>query len=121
MLTKQPNRTLCLHCKLSLSKPNGVSKHGFIKWHKYCSSCAKFLYNEKYKHLNYKKFKCEKCHFIAKDKCQLDLVYKDGNKQNKNKDNLKTLCANCSKIFNKNLKLRKKSILDITVDSDVIL
>jgi hypothetical protein len=121
MITKQPYRTVCLTCKVSLVKSNGISKHGFTKWHKYCASCAKALYNKKFKYLINKKNKCEQCNFIAEDKCQLDIVYKDNNKKNKDKSNLKTLCANCSRIFRKNQRLKKKSLLDITVDSDVIL
>lgn len=121
MITKQPHRKLCEQCKISLVKSNGISKHGFTKWHKYCASCAKANYNSKYGYLKFKKFKCEKCGFIPVDKCQLDIVYKDNNIKNKNKNNLKTLCANCSRIFHKTARLTKKSLLDITVDSDIIL
>jgi hypothetical protein len=121
MLTKQPHRTLCINCKISLAKPNGMSKHGFIKWHKYCASCAKAAYNSKFGYLLHKKNSCEECNFIPQDKCQLDIIYKDGNKKNKEKSNLKTLCANCNRIHQKNLRSKKKSILDITVDSDIIL
>lgn len=117
MITKQPNRILCTHCKLQLVKPNGKSKHGFTKWHKYCSSCSKYLYQEKHKHLNNKKLSCEKCNFMAIDKCQLDLIYLDNNKTNKNKKNLLTLCANCSRLFKKH----NKTLLDITVDTDIII
>lgn len=119
MLTKQPYRHFCENCKIALAKPNGKSKHGFTKWHKYCASCAKTIYDPKYGHRLNKKSKCESCGFIPSDKCQLDIVYKDGNKNNKEKSNLKTLCANCSRLFYKKLKLKKKSILDITIDSDV--
>jgi hypothetical protein len=121
MLTRQPNRPLCENCKISLSKPNGVSKHGFKKWHKYCASCAKSAYNSKFGYLLHKKNKCEKCGFIPEDKCQLDVAYKDGNKKNKDKSNLKTFCANCSRLHAKKIKEKKKSILDITVDTDLTL
>lgn len=121
MLTRQPNRPLCINCKVSLAKPNGISKHGFKQWHKYCSSCAKAAYNSKFGYLLNKKNKCEHCEFVPVDKCQLDVVYKDGNKKNKEKANIKTLCANCNRLFQKKLKEKKKSILDITVDSDIIL
>ena len=121
MLTRQPNRPLCEHCKTSLAKPNGKSKHGFTKWHKYCVDCAKGAYNSKYGYLLHKKDKCEKCGFVPEDKCQLDVVYKDGNKKNKDKRNLKTLCANCNRLHQKKLKEKRKSILDITIDSDFTL
>lgn len=119
MITKQPTRPLCIVCKLSLAKSNGVSKHGFKKWHKYCSSCAKSAYDNRYGFLLHKKNKCEKCNFIPQDKCQLDIFYKDNNSKNKDKNNLKTLCANCSRLYRKKLKEKNKSILDITVDSEL--
>lgn len=117
--TEQPNRPLCNNCKISLAKPNGISKHGFKKWHKYCASCAKAAYDNKSGFLLEKKNYCESCNFKATDKCQLDIIYKDNNKKNKNKNNLKTLCANCSRLYRKKYKEKQKSILDITIDSDV--
>lgn len=118
MLTTQTPRPLCLHCKFALAKPNGKSKHGFQKWHRYCVDCAKAIYNDRFKHLQHKKFVCESCGFVPEDKCQLDLVFKDGNKNNKKKKNLITLCANCSRLHKKKQRTGKKSILNVTVDSD---
>lgn len=118
MITKQKSRPRCKHCKIALAKPNGISKHGFQLWHKYCVDCAKALYSEKHKHLINKTTKCEQCNFQAIDKCQLDLVYKDGNNKNKQKENLITLCANCSRIYKKKLRTDKKSILNVTVDNN---
>lgn len=117
MLTQQPVRPLCENCKLSLAKPNGVSKHGFKKWHKYCSSCAKVAYDPNSKESHHKKNKCDKCGFVAEDKCQLDVIYQDGNKNNKAKSNVKTYCANCSRLHRKRQK--QKLLLDITIDSDI--
>jgi hypothetical protein len=119
MLTQQPNRPFCKACNISLAKPNGISKHGFKKWHKYCASCAKLVYNPNYGYLVNKKNFCERCNFIPMDKCQLDVIYKDNNKKNKNKKNLQTMCANCSRLYRKNLRDKHKSIFDITIDSDV--
>lgn len=119
MLTRPQNRPFCTNCRVSLAKPNGVSKHGFKKWHKYCSSCAKAAYNPKFGYLLHKKSKCEKCGFIPEDRCQLDIIYKDNNSKNKEKSNMKTVCANCSRLIRKKDKEKKKSILDITVDADV--
>ena len=82
MLTKQPNRPFCKQCKITLGKPNGISKYGFKQWHKYCVQCSKAAYNTKFGYLLNKKIKCELCQFIAKDGCQLDLIYKDGDKKN---------------------------------------
>jgi len=120
-LKQQRTRPLCENCKVTLAKSNGISKHGFNKWHKYCVECSKAAYNPKFGYLLHKKNKCEKCSFIPEDKCQLDIVYKDGNKKNKEKTNLKTLCANCNRVYQKKLKEKRKSILDITVDTDYTL
>lgn len=117
MITKQKSRPRCKNCKIALVKPNGKSKHGFQLWHKYCTDCAKALYSEKYKHLINKNTVCAECNFEAIDRCQLDLVYIDGDKSNKSIDNLVTLCANCSRLYSKKLKSDKKSILNITVDN----
>lgn len=118
-MIKQPlSRPRCMNCKFTLVKPNGTSKLGFQKWHKYCTDCAKALYSEKHKHLTNKKTICELCSFVPKDKCQLDLVYRDGDKTNKNSENLMTLCANCSRLHSKSIRKEKKSILNITVDSN---
>jgi hypothetical protein len=48
-------------------------------------------------------------------------VYKDGNRKNKDKSNIKTLCANCNRLYQKKLREKKKSLMDITVDADVTL
>ncbi len=112
---------MCKHCNHNLAKPNGTSKHGFTKWHKYCVDCAKALYNSKFGYLLNKKAKCERCGFIPEDKCQLDIVYKDGNKKNKEKSNMKTLCANCNRVHQKKQREKKKTLLDITVDTDYTL
>lgn len=118
MLSSQPPRPICQNCNFALAKPNGKSKHGFQKWHRYCVDCAKAIYTPRFKHLQHKKTTCEKCGFVPEDKCQLDLVFKDGNKKNKSKKNLLTLCANCSRLYNKKIRTGKKSILNATVDGD---
>lgn len=119
VLEEQPSRPICNHCKFALSKPNGKSKHGFQQWHKYCEDCAKTMYSGRFKHLQHKGNTCEKCDFVPEDRIQLDLVYKDGNKKNKKKDNLLTLCANCSRLHNKKIRTGKTSILNATVDGDI--
>ena len=57
------------------------------------------------------------CGFKAQDPCQLDLIYRDGNKKNKRESNLGTYCANCNRLVKKKQKRNKKSIMNITVDS----
>ena len=118
MHTQQPHRPVCSHCNFSLSKPNGRSKHGFQQWHKYCTDCAKAIYNDRFKHLQHKKMICEECGFVPQDNVQLDLVFSDGNKNNKSKNNLLTLCANCARIHNKKMRTARKSIYNATVDGD---
>ena len=118
MITQQPPRPLCTHCKFALAKPNGKSKHGFQKWHIYCNVCAKTQYNGRFKHLQHKKNTCERCGFIPEDRIQLDLVFADGNKNNKTKKNLLTMCANCARLHNKKIRTGKTSILNATVDGD---
>jgi hypothetical protein len=119
MLIKQQSRPLCQLCRSTPAKKNGVSKHGFIKWHKYCATCSKVAYSDQHKYLENKKLLCSCCGFIAKDICQMELIYKDGNKKNKKKSNMLTYCSNCAKLHKKNLKV--KALLNITVDADVCI
>lgn len=119
MLIKQPSRPLCQLCRSTPAKENGKSKHGFVKWHKYCATCSKIAYDDQYKHLQNKKLICDCCGFQAKDICQMDLIYKDGNRKNKSKSNIKTYCSNCYRLYKKTLKIKK--LLNITVDADVII
>lgn len=116
LIKEQPARPICKQCNLSLAKPNGISKNGFQQWHKYCVECAKMLYSKKHKYLQNKKLKCEQCGFTAQDLCQLELVYKDGDKKNKREANLKTFCANCARLFKKKQRYSKKTL---TVDADI--
>lgn len=118
MITQQPPRPICAHCGFALVKPNGKSKHGFQQWHKYCVDCAKSLYNGRFNHLQHKGNTCERCGFVPEDRVQLDLVFKDGDKKNKAASNLMTVCANCSRLCNKQVRTGNKSILNATVDGD---
>lgn len=43
----------------------------------------------------YRKDHCERCGFLPEHDCQLTVDHIDGNKQNNNPDNFRTLCANC--------------------------
>jgi hypothetical protein len=63
----------------------------------FCSrKCKKNLARAPYK--KYRKEHCEKCGFIPKDMCQLDIDHIDGNHKNNEISNLKTLCANCHRL-----------------------
>ena len=54
-----------------------------------------------------------------KEQCKKGLQEKSPSIKNKTKSNIKTYCANCNRLFQKLLKAKKKSLLDITVDADV--
>jgi hypothetical protein len=116
----QPKRPLCKLCGVTPCKSRGKSKLGYKIWHTMCSSCSRKRYNNSYKHLSAKKSICEECNFVAKDPCQLDLIYLDNNTHNVSEDNLKTLCANCKRLYNKKMN-ESKSIMDITIDNDIDL
>lgn len=98
MITQQQPRPFCKQCNINLAKQNGISKHGFKKWHKYCSNCAKSAY------VTNKKNYCEKCNFVAVNDCQLHVVEN------------KTICSNCYSLYR--MAQKRKSLLDITVDKD---
>ena len=49
-------------------------------------------------HRLFKKTFCEECGFIPIHTCQLDVDHIDGNHDNNNAENLKTLCANCHRL-----------------------
>ena len=100
------SRPICIQCNLNPCKNNGISKKGFIKYKKYCSSCERKVYNLRISKKNtrrlgyalHKKDKCENCNFIPIHPCQLDVDHIDGNKENNNLSNLRTLCANCHRL-----------------------
>lgn len=119
MLKKQKSRPLCLNCLTVPSKPNGISKMGYKKYHKYCAPCSKILYSAKYKIIKKKGLQCEVCNFVAKDPCQLEIVHKDLNKKNKKFENLQVYCANCYNLHLKNINVSSKSAMNLTADSDI--
>ena len=115
MLTRQPARPKCTSCNISFAKPNGISKHGFQKWHKYCVDCAKALYNKK---IPKKNTMCIECGFIPKDLIQLDVAYRDLDSTNKNPQNILTVCANCNRLRRKMIREGKKP-MEMSVDSTI--
>lgn len=42
---------------------------------------------------------CERCNFVAKERRQLDIHHKDGNKNNNDPSNLETLCPPCHRMI----------------------
>lgn len=49
-------------------------------------------------YLIHKKERCENCGFVPIHECQLDVDHTDGNHNNNEPDNLRTLCANCHRL-----------------------
>jgi dihydroorotase len=75
---------------------------------------AKHKLNHVVPHRKHLKDSCEKCGFVAIDKCQLDVHHVDFNHKNNNPENLQTLCANCHRLLHEvarknNLITLKKS------------
>lgn len=120
MHTIQPPRHICAHCAITPARPNGRTKLGYTRWGKYCNDCHRAHYDVRYKHMREKRSSCDSCGFIAQDLCQLDLVYMDGNTRNRRLANLRTLCANCHRLWIKTNRNRR-TVLDITIDADVPL
>lgn len=48
--------------------------------------------------LKHKKTCCEHCGFVALHPCQLDVDHVDGNRDNDDPSNFRTLCANCHRL-----------------------
>ena len=42
--------------------------------------------------------RCDRCGFIAENKCQLDIDHIDGDHSNNDPSNIQTLCANCHRL-----------------------
>jgi hypothetical protein len=70
----------------------GLDHRGIRRYRRICHTCR----TKKYK--IHKKNYCENCSFIPIWLGQLDVDHIDGNKQNNDKSNLQTLCANCHRL-----------------------
>lgn len=75
------------------------SKLGYTRYTKFCSTCSKEKYGDFSRiYRQIKKPHCEKCGFLAEDKCQLDIHHIDKDHNNNVTTNLITLCANCHRL-----------------------
>ena len=97
-------RPLCVKCK---EKPRAYAykKGKKIYWRKQCDTCIRKAKNLKIGGVTplqrsgyVKKKRCELCSFKAIERIQLDVIFIDGNKNNVNEVNLKTVCANCQRL-----------------------
>jgi len=113
-------RPLCTQCK---AKPRAYAyrKGTKIYWRRYCDTCIRK--NKKLKvggitplqRSGYrKKSGCELCGFKAREALQLDVLFVDGNKNNTNTTNLKTVCANCQRLAS--VKQLRWTVGDLEVD-----
>ena len=93
-----PNRKKCPACKV---KPVAVNYHhkGKIYYKRLCHQCARLGRRPAppgWVRSGYKpKAWCDKCGFKFKVKQQMNVVYVDGNQNNNDWVNLKTICLNC--------------------------
>ena len=81
-------------------------KNGKTYYRKKCEVCLKHgLHshgNPRWKHSGYqKKNYCEKCGYMSNHPEQFNVYHIDGNLKNSRPSNLKTICANCQRILQK--------------------
>ena len=96
-------RPLCKSCR---KKPCAVNYHkeGKAFYRKKCDTCAKDAKPKKprWAQLGYKKKDfCEKCGFKSRFSEQFDVYHIDSDLDNSRPTNLKTVCANCQRILQK--------------------
>lgn len=107
----------------NLCKTNGYNSKGRVKYQSICSPCAKSKHSEK--KMKLKRLKgdsCSLCGFIPVHSCQLDVDHIDGNRDNNDKSNLMTLCANCHRLktfINKDWASKKSEPRPISVEIDI--
>lgn len=113
-LESQYIKGVCVECKKNKQTSCGVVKvgknKGKRKYKNVCAYCSikksdirmlKHKTRTKNNHFpwfKHKKKNCEDCGFVAIHPCQLDVDHIDGNKNNNNLSNYKTLCSNCHRL-----------------------
>lgn len=96
-------RKLCTECLL---RPVAINyrKEGKIFYRTKCDHCARG-YNQQRPlwqlHGYKKKTLCDKCGFQSKHQEQFNVYHLDGDLKNCKYNNLKTICANCQRILQK--------------------
>lgn len=82
-------RSKC-NCGNLVEKLGTSKKDGQPLWGKQCRTCR-----GRYRYGVIKGSYCEECNFVAQVSSQLEIDHIDGDRQNNDKSNLKTLCCNC--------------------------
>ena len=59
---------------------------------------------------------CIECGFVPEDLIQLDIAYRDFDPTDKTKENILTVCANCSRLRKKKIREGQKQ-MEMSVDS----
>ena len=78
---------------------NETGKNGRGYYATYCGACKKARKQGIPIYHIYKKQVCELCGFVPYIPQQLDVHHIDGDRQNNDSNNLKTLCANCHRLM----------------------
>jgi hypothetical protein len=104
-------------CKTCGKKPCAVNYHKGKKtyYRKQCDSCSRGSVPKKprWDQLGYKKKEqCEKCGYRSRHQEQFNVYHVDGNLDNCRPGNLKTICANCQRLLQKEgVKWRQGDLL----------
>ena len=124
---------LCLICnknKQMKRPPSSARVDGTVTYRGLCQTCLSSLderdsteRGSKYEYRQHKKCSCEKCGFVPKHQCQLDVDHIDGNHDNNDEDNLQTLCSNCHRLkswedANKKVTKRKKLVANYLLEQE---
>ncbi len=96
-------RPLCKKCH---SKPCAINyyKHSKPFYRSVCDSCNRgnTIKTPRWVRSGYKKKDyCEKCGFKSKHPEQFNIYFVDGNLENCHRQNIKTICANCQRLLQK--------------------
>ena len=98
-------RPICKNCKKNPAAIN-YKKGNRIYYRSKCESCARYRGSMKgmprwHQHGYIKKNYCEKCGYKSMHNEQFDVYHLDGDLNNCRPSNLKTICANCQRIIQK--------------------
>ncbi len=96
-------------CTLCVTRPAAINykKNNRTYYRKKCEVCLKHsganYGTPRWKQVGYeKKNSCEKCGYKSSHSEQFNVFHIDGNLTNCNYSNLKTICANCQRLIQKN-------------------